>query len=81
MHVKWLSCPLKKYSISTKSVEPDLLNDVVRSRIQFGFLQGRSKRLHLSFVGHQLEFVVLFEKKQKSVTQQILTLDLYKYLQ
>lgn len=41
-----------------------LLNDVVRSRIQFGLLQGGNKGLHLSFVGNQLEFIVLYDKIQ-----------------
>ncbi len=55
--------------------ETHLLNDVVRSRIQFGFLQGRrGERLHLSFVGDQLEFIVLFKRANlhTSVMTQIL---------
>lgn len=36
-----------------------LLDDVVWSRIQFSFLHGGNKRLHLCVVGNQLEFVVL----------------------
>lgn len=40
--------------------ETYLLNNVVRSRIQFGLLQRGSKRLHLCFVGNQLKFIILF---------------------
>lgn len=83
----WSSCPYILSSIfntgsSMVWKKTYLLNDVVRRRIQFGFLQRRSKRLHMSFVGYQLEFIVLFEKRSlhTSVMQQTFSLNVPNYI-
>jgi len=41
-----------------------LLNDVIRCRLHFGLLQRGSYGLHMSFISHQLELIILDENIQ-----------------